>query len=344
MKRTIFLLLSLLVSLLLLTGCAGQGAASEDDSAANPAAQEEAQKSLQVGTTIFPPYDFVRQLAGDYAQVTQLLPLGSESHSYEPSPQDMIRIQEADLFIYVGGESDAWVEKLLSSLDTSDLELLTLMDCVEKLEEEPLPGLEGAPSGEHRHTEEDKDPVPGGLSHSDEVVYDEHPWTSPRNALFIAEKIAGVLDRLDPEHKAAYDANLAAYREELLALDQEFSQAVAKGRRDVLLFGDRFPFLYFTKAYGLRYYAAFPGCSAETEASAATLTFLIDKIRSEMLPVVFYQEFSNQKIADVLCEDTGAKKLLFHSCHNISREDFEAGVTYLDLMRQNLINLKEALS
>ena len=360
MKKLISLLL-LSIFCFSLAGCgqAGRGANEPDAERAGGDTTADGQTALTIVTTIFPPYDFARQIGGQRVEVTQLLPPGTESHSFEPSPQDIIRIQKADLFIYVGGESDAWVEKILTSLDTSSLRTLTLMDCVEKLEEEIPEGLEGEGFVGHRHSDDadaDADAgagasagagagfVPGGSSHADEVEFDEHPWTSPRNAILIAEKIAGALSGLDPDHAGEYEANLAAYREELTALDQEFQAAVESGKRDVILFGDRFPFRYFTEAYGLRYYAAFPGCSAESEASAATIAFLIDKIRGEGIPAVFYLEFSNEKIADILCEDTGAVKLRFHSCHNLSKEDFQNGVTYLDLMRQNLTTLKEALS
>ncbi|MDR1575583.1 MAG: metal ABC transporter substrate-binding protein [Treponema sp.] len=283
---------------------------------------------INVVTTIFAPYDFVREIAGDRVNLTMLLPPGAESHSFEPTPRDIITVQNSDVFIYVGGESDAWVERILDSFDTSRLDIITLMDCVDVVEEEIVEGMED---------EEEDD------SEEEEAEYDEHVWTSPRNAQLIVRKIADVLKARDAPNAAAYEKNTAAYIAKLTELDASFQKVVAGAKRKIFIFGDRFPFRYFADAYGLSYYAAFPGCSTETECSAATVAFLINKVRSDKIPVIFHIELSNEKIADAICEETGAKKMLLHAVHNVSKRDFEGGAGYYGLMSQNVKNLREAL-
>ena len=277
---------------------------------------------ISVVTTIFAPYDFARAVAGDLAEVTMLLPPAGESHSFEPTPQDIVKIRRCDVFVYVGGESDAWVERILAAMDTSGIQVVTLMDCVELVEEEIKEGMEGEAEGEP----------------------DEHVWTSPRNAGLITRKISEAMCATDPENAGAYRANTEAYLAKLDALDREFRDVVDQGVRRTIAFGDRFPFRYFADAYGLEYCAAFPGCSTETEASAKTVVTLIERIKAEGIPVVFHAELSNENMARAIGRATGAKVLRLHACHNISRADFEAGRTYLDLMGENLEALREALA
>ncbi|MDR1903740.1 MAG: metal ABC transporter substrate-binding protein [Treponema sp.] len=288
-------------------------------------ARRNADGKIDVVATIFPPYDFVRAIAGDKVNLTMLLPPAAESHSFEPTPQDIIQVQNSDIFIYVGGESDEWVNKILDSMDTSRMKIITLMDCVEVVEEIIVEGMQ-----------EEEEEEAG-------AEYDEHVWTSPRNAKLIIQKIADVLKEVDTANAAVYEKNTSAYLSKLDSLDASFQNVVNGARRKTIIFGDRFPFRYFADAYGLSYFAAFPGCSTETECSAATVAFLINKVKAEGLPVVFYIELSNEKIADIICEETGAKKLLLHAVHNITRNDFMNGVTYYDLMTQNINNLREAL-
>ncbi|MDR0759057.1 MAG: metal ABC transporter substrate-binding protein [Treponema sp.] len=282
---------------------------------------------INVVATIFPPYDFVREIAGDRVNLTMLLSPGAESHSYEPSPQDIINVQNSDIFIYVGGESDAWVEQILESMDTSRMAIITLMDCVEVVEEVVVEGMQ-----EEEEEEEAEGPE-----------YDEHVWTAPNNAKLIVQKIAEVLKQRDAPNAAAYEENTRSYLAKLTDLDASFRNVMGGAQRKTLVFGDRFPFRYFADSYGLDYFAAFPGCSTETECSAATVAFLIDKVKTEKIPVVFHIELSNEKIADTICEETGAKKLLLHAVHNISKRDFDRGANYYDLMSQNVQNLREAL-
>ncbi|MDR2504878.1 MAG: metal ABC transporter substrate-binding protein [Oscillospiraceae bacterium] len=293
-----------------------------------PAVQAESADKPTVVATIFAPYDFARVIAGGLADVKMLLPPGSESHSFEPTPRDIITIQNSDVFIYVGGESDDWISSILSSMDTSDMRIVTLMDCVEAVEEELVEGMEAEEEGEEE----------------EEAEYDEHVWTSPRNAMMIADKLAAALIEADPANAKAYRANADAYLLELDALDAAFREVVDGAARKTIVFGDRFPFRYFADAYGLSYFAAFPGCSTETEPSAATIKFLIDKINDEQIPVVFHIELSNGRMADAISESTGAAVRLLHSAHNVTKADFEAGITYLSIMQANIEALREALN
>lgn len=311
---------AILIALSLALSLAACGEAPEDDNG-----------GISVVATTFAPYDFARQLVGDMGTVSMLLPPGSESHSYEPTPKDILEIQNADVFIYVGGESDAWVTDVLESVGEG-VRAVTLMDCVELLEEETVEGME-AEVHDHEHGEE-----------GHEAEYDEHVWTSPRNAALICEKIAAALCEADPANASVYNANLAVYSAELAKLDAAFTGIVADGARKTIIFADRFPLLYFARAYGLTYYAAFPGCSEDAEPSAATVAFIIDKVREEDIPVVFHVELANEDMADIVCDETGAVKRQFNACHNVTRAQFNAGVTYLDLMWENTEVLKEALA
>ncbi|MDR1564573.1 MAG: metal ABC transporter substrate-binding protein [Oscillospiraceae bacterium] len=311
MKKLGYIILSLLILLAGFSSCKAFTAAD---------------KGFNIVTTGFAPYDFARQITAGKADLTMLLSPGAESHSYDPSPQDIIKIQKSKIFIYVGGESDAWVDKILDSIDTSKVKIITLMDCVELVEEETVDGMQ-------EEAEEEEEPA-----------YDEHVWTSPRNAKLIVQKLSEALCELDTANAEEYKKNTAAYLEKLDALDAKFKAVVAEGSRKTIIFGDRFPFRYFADAYGLTYYAAFPGCSTETEPSAATVKFLIDKVKAEKIPVVFHIEMGNEKMTKVISEATGAKVLQLHACHNISRDDFKNGVSYLDIMEKNADALKEALA
>ncbi len=293
-------------------------------SACGNAAVESGGEGLEIVCTVFPAYDFARQIVGEKANVTLLVPPGSESHSFEPTPQDIIRIENCDLLICNGGESEAWLDEILDGQE-KQIPSLVMLDCVDALEEETKEGMQDV-SHEHEHEEE----------------YDEHVWTSPVNAELIVSAICDRLSDIDPENGSFYRDNCASYAAELHRLDAAFRETVANGSYDTLIFADRFPVRYFVEEYGLDYYAAFPGCADDTEPSAKTVAFLIDKVRDEGIPAVMYIEFSNEKMADVICEDTGCRKLLFHSCHNVSADELKAGVGYLDLMWNNVDSLKEA--
>ena len=324
MKRILSLLLSLL-ALMALTACGGPKA---------PGA--EGPHRLKVVATVFPAYDFARAAGGEWADVTLLLPPGAETHSYEPTPADILAVQDCDLFLYLGGDSDAWVDTILESVQPSGA-VLRMIDCVELLEEETVEGMTA-----HGHDHEDHD------SHEHELgevlEADEHVWTSPVLAKTLCEAICDALCRADPAHQENYRARLADYLEELTALDEAFRDTVAAGSRRLLVFGDRFPLLYFCREYGLDYRAAFHGCASDTEPSLATLKYLIDQVAREQIPVVYTIELSSQKVAQAIAETTGARVLTFQSCQTVSRQDLDNGATYLSLMWQNVAALKEGLS
>ena len=307
-----------LCALLLLTAC-------------GPELPPEDSERPQIVAAVFPAYDFARSAAGELADVTLLLPPGAESHSYEPTPADILRVQRCDLFIYLGGESDAWVDTILSAIEPRG-DVLRMMDCVDLLEEETVEGMQGGHDHDH---EEDHD-------HLGEVLsMDEHVWTAPRNAAAVTRIIGQRLALLDPENGEAYAAGAEAYALELEELDRDFTAFFDTLPDRTIVFGDRFPLLYFAEAYDLDYYAAFPGCGAQTEPSAATGAFLTKKVREEGLPAVWYIEFSNHLVADGIAEAAGVETAQFHTCHNVSRADLEAGATYLSLMRANLEVLRE---
>lgn len=274
---------------------------------------------IKIVATIFPYYDFARNIAGDKAEVRMLLSPGNEPHSYDPSPSDIVAIENCDIFIYNGGESDEWVDGVLESLQNSDLRVLKMIDFVDALNEQ-----------ETDHTD------------SDEL--DEHIWTSIRNAQKLSKIISETLQDIDAQNSDYYSDNELIYTQLLSNIDSQIESIVENSSRKTVVFGDRFPFLYFVNDYGLNYECAFPGCSSETEPSIATVRRLIDFVKDESIPVVFYLEFSNGKTADLIAEDTGAKTLELCSCHNVTKEQFESGISYIALMQQNAKNLEEALS
>lgn len=317
MKKWISVIFMLLMSLLMITACV-----SKEEIDLNE------KKGLQIVSTVFSGYDFAKQIVGDNAEVSMLLPPGVESHSYEPSPQDIINIQNSDIFIYVGGESEQWVDKILDSMDNKVI-TVKMMGAVQLYEEEIIDGME---------KEQDSDDEA-----SEDHEYDEHIWTSLKNAQNIVARINEAVVSLDSKNKSVYDKNTKSYIEKLDNLDKEFENLFKTFEKPTLIFGDRFPFRYFVEDYNLDYFAAFPGCSSETEPSASTIAFLIDKVKEKSLNTVFYIEFSNHNIADTIAESTGAKTAMLHSCHNISKKDMDSGVSYYYLMEQNYETLKGAL-
>lgn len=333
LNNTAILLAVAILCMAALTAC-GLKAKSTDESGDG---------KINVVATIFPEYDFLRQIGGDHLNLTMLLTPGAESHSFEPTPQDIKEVANSDLFVYVGGDSDAWVDSILDSVDTTQTEVVTLMDCVTLKEEEVAEGMtpekeEGTETG----TEEIAEGSTEGST--EETEYDEHVWTSPKNAVLIVQKLCDNLCKIDPKNADDYKQNTKDYVAKLNDLDGQFQDVVDHAKRTEIVVGDRFPFRYFVDAYGLTYSAAFPGCSTDTEASAATIAFLTDKVKQDEIPVVFHIELSNEKVCDSICEATGAKSELLNAVHNVSKKDFEAGTTYMDLMEHNVEVLKEALN
>ena len=321
MKKILALLLALWIPAAVLSGCAPQ-----DDSAAS--------NKLNIVTTIFPAYDWVREILGDEtdrAEITTLLDSGVDLHSYQPTVDDIVKISDCELFLYVGGESDGWVEDALKNAPNKERKVIRLLDVLgdsAKAEET----VEGMQEEEHDHEEE--------------AEYDEHIWLSLKNAQVLVAAISEALQETDPARKDAYAANAAAYAEKLSALDGEYRAAVDSGKYKTLLFGDRFPFRYLADDYGLDYYAAFPGCSAETEASFETVSFLAGKMDALGLPCVLTIEGTQHKIAETIVQNTAQKNqqvLTMDSMQAVTANDAASGVSYLSIMEKNLSVLKKAL-
>lgn len=293
-------ILLLIISVFLLCSCSQNQSVNDE-------------KGIKITATIFPQYDFSRQIAGDLASVSMLLPPGAESHTFEPTPKDIIDIQNSDIFIYTGGESDMWIKDILDDINNPDLKIINLSDICSTTEA-------------HTHTS------------------DEHFWTSPKNVLKICEIIRDTLCEIDYENKAVYENNYKLYESKLSELDNAFKNAKAGAKRNILIFGDRFPFKHLTDEYQIEYMSAFPGCSEETEPDIKTIMNLIDKVNEEKIPIVFYSDFSNHKIADAICEKTDSNTSMLRSCHTVTEEELLNGVTYIDLMMQNANKIKEALN
>lgn len=284
--------------------------------------------SLRIVTTIYAPYDFVKQIAGDKVSVRMLLSPGEESHSFDPSPKDLIDINECDLFIYNGGENDEWVNDILESMD--DVNTLKMMDCIDTLYKEEH---EHGEHGHEGHTHE----------HSDEE-YDEHVWTSPINAAAIVKSITEELCVLDENNAEVYTDNGQAYTERLYELDKMINEVVSEASGRTITFGDRFALRYFTEQYGLSYHAAFPGCAADNEVNPRTIASLIDTVKKENIGVILKAELGNGLVAESIARETGAKVETFYSCHNVSKEEYDRGFGYIDMMEHNAAVLREALN
>ena len=337
MKKIIALLLVLLMTAGMLAGCGKQ---KDDDTT-------DTTDKLRIVTTIFPEYDWVRQILGDKADnadVTMLLDNGVDLHSYQPTADDIVKISDCDLFIYVGGESDGWVEDALKNATNKDMKVVNLLEVLgDKVKNEEV--VEGMQEEEHEH--EDGEEHEEGEEHEHEEEADEHVWLSLKNAEVLVGTISNALQEVDPGNKEAYAANADAYVKKLSALDAEYQAAVDNAARKTVLFGDRFPFRYLVDDYGLNYYAAFVGCSAETEASFETISFLAKKVDELKLPCVLTIEGKNHKIAETIVKNTAPKSqkiLTMDSMQSTTSKDVASGTTYFSVMEKNLAVLKEALA
>ena len=289
--------------------------------------QDHPSVKLNIVATNFAGYDFARTVIKDVpgASVEMLLPAGTDLHAYEPTPGDIAKIAAADLFIYNGGESEEWVDEILSTLP--DIRTIKMMDAVDIKEEELPAGAEEEEEGEE-----------------EEVEYDEHIWTSFENAIRITKIIAEELKEVDPEQETSFTANANTFATTASSLKSEFKNMIDSAKRQVIVFGDKFPLRYFVDEMGLTYYAAFPGCAEETEASPQTIANLISAVKSNNLPVIFKIELSSGNIAKTIADETGAKILEFNTMHNISKDDFNTGATFISIMKKNLNVLTEALN
>ena len=312
-----------LVSLLLMTGviaCSGRETEKEN----------ETTDGLVIVATLFPQYDFAREIVGEYGTVHLLLEPGMESHSFDPTTADMKEINAADLFLYTGPELETWVAQIEDSFSSQ----LRIVNLSENLIDE----LEEAAHEEEEREEADHEKE----GHHHEV--EPHIWTNPVYAMEMVQQICNAVCELDPEHADIYKKNMENYLAQLENLDKAFQDVVANGVRKEVVHGGRFALYYFARRYGLTFYAAYDSCEAQMEPSAKTVADLMKKVQEEQMTVVFYEELVEPKVARSISEETGAKLLLLHSCHNVSKEEFEAGVTYLELMQKNVDNLRIALN
>lgn len=316
LKRKLLAMITAVATIFSLCACSSESSYSNSDSG-----------KLKIISTVFPPYDLAKQIAGDNAEISILLPPGSEIHNYEPSAKDMIAIRNCDIFLYIGGENEQWAEKLINSNDTKNVTAVKLIDYVPDLSED---------EDEHDH-DHDHD-------HEHEHETDEHIWTSPKNAQLMLSAVYDAICKVDPSDKQTYTKNKDAYAKQLSNLDNAYRSAVDNAKNKTIVLADKFPFRYLAHEYGLEFRAAFAACSDESEPGVSTMIKLTKTIKENNIPAVYYLEFSSTKIADTLCDETGATKLMLHSCHNVSKQDIENNVSYVELMKQNLENLKLTLN
>lgn len=367
-RKTEFLRKSVvfIVTISMILGMAGCGKTTE----------KEDNYRLKIVTSLFPYYDMARAVIGDVKGIDlkMIVTPGQDSHSFEPTPSDVIQMENADVLIYNGGSLETWIDTLLDSLNNKNQIQMKMMDYVDVLNEEIVEGMdtrfEEHDHEEHSHKEDNhnrenhkedshseenhKEDNHSEDSSNDSEFHnedseeeheetDEHIWTSPVNEIIMTEKICETLSKALPEEKENFQKNAENYISQLKELDNEFRTIVENAKTKEIIFADKFPLQYFTKEYGLKYYAAFPGCGSDMEPSAKTIAFLVDKIKEDNIKAVFYLELSSHIVADAIETDTGAKPLQFNSCHNITQKQFDSGVTYVDLMKENVNNLKIAL-
>lgn len=367
-RKTEFLRKSVvfIVTISMILGMAGCGKTTE----------KEDNYRLKIVTSLFPYYDMARAVIGDVKEIDLKMTVtpGQDSHSFEPTPSDVIQMENADVLIYNGGSLETWIDTLLDSLNNKNQIQMKMMDYVDVLNEEIVEGMdtrfEEHDHDEHSHKEDNHNKEKHKEdSHSEEKhkednysedssndsefhnedseegheETDEHIWTSPVNEIIMTEKICETLSKALPEEKENFQKNAESYISQLKELDNEFRTIVENAKINEIIFADKFPLQYFAKEYGLKYYAAFPGCGSDMEPSAKTIGFLVDKIKEDNIKAVFYLELSSHIVADAIETDTGAKPLQFNSCHNITQKQFDSGVTYVDLMKENVNNLKIAL-
>jgi len=316
------------------TGC---GASTDNNSSVD---NTNSDNTISIVTTIFPEYDWVKEIVGDNTnvEVTMLLDNGVDLHNYQPTADDIMKIATCDVFVYVGGESDEWVEDALSEATNKDMQVVNLLESLGEAakEEEVVEGMQA----EEEETEAEE-------GEEEEVEYDEHVWLSLKNAQVLVDAIEQAIATVDADNADIYSANASAYNDKLAALDEKYQATIDEASVKTVLFGDRFPFRYLVDDYGLDYYAAFVGCSAETEASFETVTFLAGKVDELNLNTVFTIENSDQKIAKTIIENTAAKDaqiLTLDSLQSTTMDDVNAGVTYLSVMEGNLDILSQGLN
>ena len=332
MKRLFAIITSVVLLLSLFAACSpkkGEESAPPSDSKSSTPLQQG--KELSVVCSIFPQYDFCREIMGKDASIELLLKTKVDMHNYKPSAEDILKIKNCDLFINIGGESDEWAKDVISSAENKKLSVLSLIDLVEAKTEEALEGME---KEEHTHGEDEEER---------EHEKDEHVWTSLKNAKKIVRAIADKLCSLDKINAEKYQKNAKAYIEKLSELEKQYAEVVKNAKRSTLVFADRFPFRYLADDYSLECFAAFSGCSAETQASFETIAFLSEKVKEKELPYVLVIDGSDGSVAETVAAQSGAKIRTLDSCQSVSEDEINDGKSYLSIMTNNLEILKEVL-
>ena len=330
-KKIILVFLTLTMLLTVLCACSSGKTDAQTSSQSNSDTHSGTDKEkLNVVCTIFPQYDFCREIAGDKIDLVLLLDSKTDLHSFEPTSEDILKISKCDLFINIGGESDDWADDVIESSQNSSLTVLSLMDTVDTHEEEALEGQQEEEGEEHEEHEEHEQ--------------DEHIWTSLKNAIKMTNAITDKLCALDKDNEAYYRENCAAYTEKLSELEKQYADTIGSAKTRTLLFADRFPFRYLAEDYDLNCYAAFSGCSAQTEASFETMAFLVGKVKEENLRYILMIDGSDGSVAESVSRQSGAEIQTLNSCQSVPPEDIGNGVSYLSIMRKNLAVLKEVLN
>ncbi len=292
---------------------------------------------IKVIATIFPQYDFAKKIGGDKVDVSLLLTPGTETHSYEPTPQDIINVNKASLFIYTGENMEPWAEKIVQGIDSDTV----VLDASKNIELKS--SHDDEEHNEHNHDEEDNDKN-NENEHHHEHEFDPHIWLDPQNAVIMVKNITEELCNIDSENTEYYKQNAEKYIQELNALDSEIQNTINESKTNKVAFGGTFAYMYFVERYNLDYVTAYDSCGEDTEPSVSNVKKVIDYINTNKLPIVFYQEHSAGKIADSIAAETGAKKLVFHTVHNVSSQELADNESYISIMKKNLENLKTALN
>lgn len=304
---------------------------------------------LKVVTTIFPEYDITRAIAKDKVDLELMIKPGVDVHSFTPTPQDIKTVQNSNIFVYGGTEHDKWVENLTKSIDMKNKKVVKLVDGIQQLEEESVDGMkhehhhddkkEDEHNHDHKHEKEDEHNHKG-----EEKELDPHYWTSPKNAIQMVKTITNALVEKDPDNAEFYKENAENYIKQLEGVDKELHDVVDNAKIKKVVIADRFPFRYLFKDLGLEYRALFSGCSVESTASAGQIKKMVDYVKENKIPVVYHIEMGKGELAETVAKNSGAKVKLLHSIHTVTKEDFDKGVTYIDLMKQNVEALKEGLN
>lgn len=295
-------------------------------------------KKIKVVASNFASYDFLRAIIGDNKKIelSFLLGPGKEAHSYDPTAKDLIKIQDADLFVYIGGEMEQWSDKVLASLDSNNKEIVCIADFVDTIEEKEVDGAEE--EEEHEHDDDE-----GAEHEHEEGAFDEHIWTSPKNAIKMIKKLESSMEKIDSENSNKYKENADKYIAKINDVDSKIKDIVDNKVRDRLIFADKMPMQYFIDYYDLKVSAAFNGCSSETDPSAKTIAYLQNKVKEEKIPVVLYIELNPGTVAKTIADETGAKAMQIQTLHNVTLDDFNNGETWVSLMERNVDVLKKAL-